>query len=277
MAPDFLGIGAAKAGTGWLYNNLRKLPEIWLPPFKELHYFDELNDPLPMILPFFNKSGRRLLKRRFVKKFYFKKDVNHKWYFRYFFHLRNDSWYTSLFTPESYQLCGEITPRYGIINENAISRVKLIAPNLKLIYALRNPVDRSLSHIRMTLEKKRNAFIRHEVLNIELDLQGDYVNNYKRWLKYFSKDQILLVYFDELIKNPAKYFQDITNFIGIKQPFIMDNLDLQSRHNSTSYSIPDEIKISIGKRLFPMIKKQHSYFDNEFTATWLEETARLVK
>ena len=38
--PSFLGIGTARAGTTWLHANLRRHPEIWLPPLKELHYFD---------------------------------------------------------------------------------------------------------------------------------------------------------------------------------------------------------------------------------------------
>ncbi len=39
--PDFLGIGAQKAGTTWLHECLRRHPEVYLPPEKELHYFDE--------------------------------------------------------------------------------------------------------------------------------------------------------------------------------------------------------------------------------------------
>ena len=38
--PDFLGIGAQKAGTTWLALNLGVHPQVWLPPIKELHYFD---------------------------------------------------------------------------------------------------------------------------------------------------------------------------------------------------------------------------------------------
>ena len=38
--PDFLGIGAQKAGTTWLHENLRRHPELFLPEEKELHYFD---------------------------------------------------------------------------------------------------------------------------------------------------------------------------------------------------------------------------------------------
>ena len=38
--PDFLCIGAQKAGTTWLYDNLKKHPDLGLPDVKELHYFD---------------------------------------------------------------------------------------------------------------------------------------------------------------------------------------------------------------------------------------------
>jgi len=39
--PDFLGIGAQKAGTTWLHQNLRHHPELWFPPdVKEIRYFD---------------------------------------------------------------------------------------------------------------------------------------------------------------------------------------------------------------------------------------------
>jgi len=40
-APDFIGIGAQKAGTSWLYAQLCRHPDIWTPG-KEMHYFDRL-------------------------------------------------------------------------------------------------------------------------------------------------------------------------------------------------------------------------------------------
>ena len=43
MFPRFLCIGAQKAGTSWLNHNLRAHPGLWLPPRKELHYFDRLD------------------------------------------------------------------------------------------------------------------------------------------------------------------------------------------------------------------------------------------
>jgi hypothetical protein len=40
MYPNFLGIGAQKSGTTWLHDNLARHPQVWLPPVKEIHYFD---------------------------------------------------------------------------------------------------------------------------------------------------------------------------------------------------------------------------------------------
>lgn len=40
LLPDFLGIGAQKAGSSWLWENLRCHPDLFLPDQKELHFFD---------------------------------------------------------------------------------------------------------------------------------------------------------------------------------------------------------------------------------------------
>src|ERR1700693_6546256 len=41
--PDFLCVGAHKSGTTWLYRQLDSHPDFWMPPIKELHYFDQLS------------------------------------------------------------------------------------------------------------------------------------------------------------------------------------------------------------------------------------------
>ena len=40
--PDFLCVGVHKGGTTWLYQQLDAHPDFWMPPLKELHYFDQL-------------------------------------------------------------------------------------------------------------------------------------------------------------------------------------------------------------------------------------------
>ena len=49
MYPDFICIGAQKAGTTWLERNLRGHPQVWLPPVKAVRYFNDPS-PRPLIL-----------------------------------------------------------------------------------------------------------------------------------------------------------------------------------------------------------------------------------
>jgi len=64
--PTFLGIGAPRAGTTWLHANLKKHPEIWLTPVKEIHYFDSLqrgNARGPFYKRHLRKRARRYVTR----------------------------------------------------------------------------------------------------------------------------------------------------------------------------------------------------------------------
>ncbi|MFW6275337.1 MAG: hypothetical protein ACOC2M_01735 [bacterium] len=38
--PTFLGIGVQKSATTWLAHMLREHPDIFIPPAKEIHFFD---------------------------------------------------------------------------------------------------------------------------------------------------------------------------------------------------------------------------------------------
>ncbi|MBA3731354.1 MAG: sulfotransferase domain-containing protein, partial [Gammaproteobacteria bacterium] len=40
MLPNFLIIGASRCGTTWMANNIKSHPDVFMPPKKELHFFD---------------------------------------------------------------------------------------------------------------------------------------------------------------------------------------------------------------------------------------------
>lgn len=44
MLPNFLGIGAQRAATTWIYECLREHPEVYMASIKEVHYFDTYYD-----------------------------------------------------------------------------------------------------------------------------------------------------------------------------------------------------------------------------------------
>jgi hypothetical protein len=73
--PDFMCIGAQKAGSRWLYDQLALHPSFWMPPIKELqlHYFDSAGPGfraatglLERVEGNFDKFNARQLKRNKV-------------------------------------------------------------------------------------------------------------------------------------------------------------------------------------------------------------------
>jgi hypothetical protein len=61
MLPDFLGVGAVKAGTTWLYRNLVLHPEVYMPVLKPVRYFDRYFDkPIETYSAIFQPGAGRL-------------------------------------------------------------------------------------------------------------------------------------------------------------------------------------------------------------------------
>jgi hypothetical protein len=96
--PDFLVIGAQKAGTTWLYAQLQNHPQVWLPPIKEIHYFDRSRRPL--VLDALGSRHQRAMLWRWVKPGLV--DVSRhpshlSWHGRFYLMARSDAWYAKCF------------------------------------------------------------------------------------------------------------------------------------------------------------------------------------
>ena len=97
--PNFLGIGAPRAGTTWLHENLKGHPELWLPYVKSLHYFDVKYYPLRDDAKHGISAGqlRRVTLVRRLKSISTQElqkalftiiSTNPKWHFKYIFYIR---------------------------------------------------------------------------------------------------------------------------------------------------------------------------------------------
>ncbi|TMP95486.1 MAG: sulfotransferase domain-containing protein [Verrucomicrobia bacterium] len=107
--PDFLCVGAQKGGTTWLYQQLDAHPDFWMPPRKELHYFDELS-----------RTKRAFPPRR--------RDARDLWFLERIASLSARSYidldnYARLFEPKASLLSGDITPAYSMLNDEIIQRI----------------------------------------------------------------------------------------------------------------------------------------------------------
>lgn len=290
MIPDFLVIGAQKSGTTWLDRNLRNHPDgIWLPPEKEIHFFD-----FPPLIPFFfllfapMRPIRHWAKSRMIRDFdkVQKGEQSFLWYFRYYFCLRTTRWYISLFKPTAKQIAGEITPRYAILSEKKIAKVQALMPDVKIIYLLRDPIERLWSDLAMFNRPKfgcqglANAdavTIEKFLGNADHQASSRYTNNLRRWEKFFPPEQIFVGFQDQIRNNPEQLLKDIYVFLGV------DAVDekifgmAKQQINSHRYpDIPKDIAYSLSEIFIDDIRLLHGHFDNDYTKKWLESAEQYL-
>ncbi|MDH3670788.1 MAG: sulfotransferase domain-containing protein [Gammaproteobacteria bacterium] len=195
-AIDFIGIGAARCGTSWIANILRSHPKICVSEPKEIRYFNRY------VLPVSKAKG----------KVNSNCDRDLAWYLDRFRHAREG------------QLRGEYSPIY-LYDEAAASAIKSCFPDVKLIACLRNPADRAYSHYwlhRGSSVLGNIAFERALQQEEAYVGMGLYAKQLKRYLARFDRDQLLVLIFEELIRNPAIEMRRLFEFLGVTLELELD-------------------------------------------------------
>ena len=206
--PDFLCVGVHKGGTTWLYQQLDSHPDFWMPPLKELHYFDQLSrverssssrcrDERDL---YFLESIKNLSAKPYI-------DLEH---------------YARLFQPKGRLLSGDISPNYSTLSNHIIRRVVRYFPKLKVIFLARDPIERLWSHLSMEVHYHQiEAFDATDIdeVNRKLLRRGMLLRSYPsavvtRWRRYVHPDQFRIYFFDDLQRNPAELRRSILDFLG---------------------------------------------------------------
>ncbi len=282
MYPHFLGIGAQKAGSTWLHHNLQHHPGIYLPPLKELHYFDNQHHSLFTRLKQ-KKAYYRIAVQDFKDEITRLGFLQHSsklvWLTRYLFWPRSDPWYASLFPDREDIVCGEITPAYGILNDSVLKQIAHCMPQTKIIYLLRNPIHRSLSALQM-FESTRNRNVEtlppNQIIQMLLSegifRQSDYLVNLGRWERFFERGQFFVGFMDEVQNSPTKLLRKILQFLEVDsdEAFIPETIST-ARNVRRKGTIPEPVLATITEFYFDKIVELHDRFDNEYTASWLRE------
>src|SRR5574342_1090135 len=214
MYPDFLGIGAQRAGTTWLAANLRRHPGIWMPPIKELHHFDDPSSRRLITCLFANKRhGRKALlrtalrwERRRLKQMSAKRL---SWWLRYFFLALSDDWYSGLFSTGSGQIAGEVTPEYARLEAGVVDKIHGLMPRARIIYLLRNPIERAWSQAAMHFSMGDRPGL-HTIADGEIKAfleresvfrNSDYVKNLQVWERVYTPRQIFVGFYEQLVQD----------------------------------------------------------------------------
>lgn len=188
--PNFLGIGATKSGTSSLRYYLKQHPEVYIPDAeKEPGYFCHggNNDNI-------------------------------------FFRVKSEREYLALFEDAGdAKAVGEITPHY-LDSPHAAQNIKAEIPDAKLIVSIRNPIERSFSIYQMNLRNKNhNRDVPFETaLENDIWTKNPYYENLRTFYTVFPREQILLVLFEDLAKDPVALSRSVFGFLGVDASFVPD-------------------------------------------------------
>ena len=206
--PDFLCIGAQKAGTTWLYQQLAAHPGFWMPPQKELHYFNERGHAPIQAIP--RKEDQRDV--RFLAKL---RELGKK------------AWldlpdYGQLFAAKGSLLSGDMTPAYCILPDEIIGMVLRCFPRLKVIFLARDPVERAWSQLSLgvrtggipAFDVTDPAEAIHHLLRPLVILRSSPSMIAARWRRHVPADQFRVFFFDDLMRDAAGLRRSIIAFLG---------------------------------------------------------------
>lgn len=201
---------------------------------KEIHYFDRsAKYPSTNVLEQENlftrvisrdkscKLWRRQLARDFGGALLGLDRERLKWCTRFYLSHISDEWYQNLFRFRDEPVIGEITPAYSMLKESDVLLVKKMLPDVRVIYLIRDPIERAWSHVRFDAQsgKIKNINDLNEVKKYidspVVASRGDYLSTVKIWKSVFSDQQFFLGFYDTVKADPEAFLLDLSSFLGI--------------------------------------------------------------
>ncbi len=204
--PNFLVVGAAKAGTTSLYYYLKEHPEIYLPEIKEPKFITS-----QIVEYSFRGNGDELVKKGIIKRI---------------------AEYAALFTgSENATAIGEASADTLYYYEKSVSIIKSYLGVPKILIILRNPIERAYSAYTHLIRDDREPLDFMEAL-VEEEFRkaanwefiwfykdvGLYYKQVKAYLENF--DQVKIYLFDDLKKNTLGVVQNIYRFLDVDDSFV---------------------------------------------------------
>ncbi|SDL60251.1 Sulfotransferase domain-containing protein [Catalinimonas alkaloidigena] len=206
---DFLIIGAPKSGTTSLYNYLKQHPGVFLPELKEPKYFALKDVDLTSL------TGNPVAIDQIR-------------------HSTVTTWtdYQSLFEgAQAQQLRGEASPIY-FHNAQAPTNIKALVPEVKLIVILRDPVSAVYSDwLHNINEGFEDIYDLHKALTawssyretnkyipyLDYLTKRYYGRHLQRYYTLFPKEQVLVLFYEDLLQDASLVMNQVTDFLGLSQ------------------------------------------------------------
>jgi glycosyltransferase involved in cell wall biosynthesis len=241
-----------RAGTNWLYQKLIDHPDFWMPPIKDIHYFDRpfpdkryeraLRKARKGLEGTFRQASSRTTQRAdgFLQSF--------ETAFSAPYDLKN---YAALFAEKDDRLSGDITPAYSTLADPIIRNIAEAFPKLKIVLLIRDPIERAWS--QLCLNQKRSE--RHSLSALSQGEFADLLHDkafasrsfqskiYMQWSRYFDPSRLSYFFFDDIEQDSARCFDDISTFLGARTaPSDQHSAEFTANSNSESLDAHPEYR-----------------------------------
>jgi hypothetical protein len=220
--PSFVGIGAQRAGTSWLYNCLLEHPEVYMPQ-KEVHYFDKLHKT---------------------------HDIN--WYTN-LFNNTSDKQVTGEITPD--YMYHQDTIRALHQNFPDTKLIIILRNPIERSYSAFNLFRAHGRFKNMTFDEA----LKSEPFLLEQSLYYEQLENVFR---FFNKEQVLIKFYEDITDKPKAFYLSVCEFLKIDPNFQPRSLtviknssamsSVQSRFNFPA--MQRKIEASIFRKTFQFFK-----------------------
>lgn len=187
--PNLFIVGAMKSGTTSLYKGLASHPKIFMSAIKESRYFVD----------------------------------KAQW-------LRGPGRYLKLFAKahnESY--LGEASPAYTILpwSKGVAKRIFQFNSLAKIIYIMRDPFDRIVSHYRHYLDRGEETRVLSEAVrqSCEFLILSYYAYQLKPYLESFPRDAVYIDTFESMKESPISFYKRLFLWLGVDADFIPPDIN----------------------------------------------------
>lgn len=188
MLPNFVVIGAGKAGTTSIYHWLRGHPDVFMPARIKETFFFSYNPDNPDYSQLAGAPD---------------------------FPVKSVTEYEQLFDEAGDATAvGEATPNY-LDSPVAPQRLRSLIPHAKLIVSLRDPVDRVVSHAQMNVRLGLAEDLEDDIRRMADTDEHEYAPKLERWFTAMPREQFLVINFDDLATDPLLTARQMFRFLGV--------------------------------------------------------------
>lgn len=271
--PQFLCIGAAKAGTTWFHRMFNQHPDVWMSILKETHYYDgRFGTDVTVAKTAMRKrvtanaqTAREKIGPLSPNAVYWEALTHQIW---------TPDWYASAFThPDAMgKMCGEATPAYCALPREGIEAIWHDLPGVRLIHFLRDPVARLASSLRMHAtmaghspeEPPQESWWLERAQVPGQQARGDYRNQIPLWQDVFPAERILYIPFGDLRSDPLGVLRRVEKHLDL--PAARYDVERISKpvHVGKRYRIPQAALDLIEETQAPQWAFLMDHFSDDF-------------